>query len=335
MKYYDTFADAQNKLEKVLVMLEKNQLAYNPVNYAISYEYVSNKNQELKKLIDEALENNQSDSYFFETLHNEFFTHRAPAPTQNITNLNSTIDTLSNANKGSGSMMENINNDIEKSIEQVNKHEYDELIKTLQSVQQQNLELTKKQSQLTAVISEAESYSKAIKQELVKAKEEAITDPLTQLLNRKGLEKNYKLWSEKPNDFVLSAINLDIDKFKNFNDTYGHLIGDVLLRRLAKLLSELCLKKGMAFRLGGEEFIIFLPNQSLQEAAKFAEDIRVKVESLKLVNAKTKKKLETMTVSLGVAERKPQELLEDILHRSDEAMYRAKNGGRNQVQLSK
>lgn len=335
MKYHDTLADSENKLQKVLVMLEENQLAYNPVNYAISYEYVSGKNKALKKIIDGVLEGDSADAYFFETLHNEFFSNRTPPPTQNITDLNNTIGTLSSANKGSSSMMENINHDIEKSISQVNEHEYDELIETLQSVQQQNLELTKKQAQLTAVITEAESYSAAIKVELEKAKEEAITDPLTQLLNRKGLDQHFTVWSGKPRDFTLSAINLDIDKFKSFNDTYGHLIGDVLLRRLAKLLSEECKKKGVAFRLGGEEFIIFLPNHTLNDAAEFAESIRIKVEALKLVNAKTKEKLETMTVSLGIAQRKPEETLEDILHRSDEAMYRAKNSGRNQVQLSK
>jgi diguanylate cyclase (GGDEF)-like protein len=173
--------------------------------------------------------------------------------------------------------------------------------------------------------------------ELETAQEElkalSITDPLTHLYNRRYFTDasstlfNLSLRDKKP----LSLIMIDIDKFKNINDTFGHTIGDHVLVRLAHLLQESHRKSDFVCRYGGEEFVILLPETDLNSAFSVAREFREKIEScsISLENHQTIK----FTVSLGVSQidHAKDTSIENILNRADEALYIAKGTGRNRV----
>ena len=122
---------------------------------------------------------------------------------------------------------------------------------------------------------------------------------------------------------------LDIDKFKNVNDTYGHDIGDEVLKQLAQTMKDTFRKTDIVARFGGEEFIVFLSMTSPEKAFIAAEHIRKAVEKLKI---KSKGELIPITISVGVSDCQSTNL-DILIKQADEALYHSKENGRNQTTL--
>jgi diguanylate cyclase len=128
-----------------------------------------------------------------------------------------------------------------------------------------------------------------------------------------------------------SVLLIDIDHFKQFNDTHGHQIGDDVLRLMARTLKETVKGRDVAARYGGEEFAVLLPDTDLDRARLVAENIRAAIAGKELRKRSTRENLGRITVSVGVAEYKPDDDLEALIGRSDRSLYAAKNNGRNLV----
>lgn len=160
----------------------------------------------------------------------------------------------------------------------------------------------------------------------------SIVDELTSLPNRRhGLERIQTLLQQsKRNEFSFSFMILDIDSFKEVNDYEGHQAGDIVLQEIAEIIQELCRSYDLAFRYGGDEFIICLPNTGPEAAAAFAERIRAAIEAHQfLLHDGTKI---SSTVSIGIADFPGNGAdLEKLLAAADVALYRAKQEGRNRV----
>ena len=157
--------------------------------------------------------------------------------------------------------------------------------------------------------------------------QQASIDVLTGIFNRMKFEEffEFELQKAKMQRTQLSIILLDIDDFKNVNDTYGHDVGDFVLKELCQVVDNK-LRKGDVFaRYGGEEFIIIFPNSTIQAAISIANRIRKDIESHDF------KKVPQVTVSLGVIEVKENTLVEIFLKNVDIALYKAKENGRNNV----
>ena len=129
----------------------------------------------------------------------------------------------------------------------------------------------------------------------------------------------------------MSLLIIDIDYFKKFNDTFGHQIGDQVLKLLAQTLTSSIKGQDLAARFGGEEFCVILPGTGVDNAVKLAEIIRNKVGKKQVKNRKTGESMGQITVSVGVAEFSYGEPLSQLILRADEAMYTAKRTGRNRV----
>ncbi len=158
-------------------------------------------------------------------------------------------------------------------------------------------------------------------------------DPMTQSYNRRYFEEISKkmLSLSIRNKQDLSLIILDIDKFKNINDTCGHSVGDDVIILLSNILNESLRKSDISARFGGEEFVILFNDSDLDNTYKLANKIRKKIENLTVnIQNKTIK----FTVSIGVAQfndKKDKKGLEETIRRADEALYYAKEHGRNLV----
>lgn len=161
---------------------------------------------------------------------------------------------------------------------------------------------------------------------------EANTDGLTGVLNRRAFmaalnQAHYKCSQE---DKPLAVILIDVDHFKNVNDTYGHLAGDVVLKRLAEML-QICVRKDDSVgRYGGEEFILLLPNCPLEKAIAIAQRAREMVESTPVPIEHAEPI--SITVSLGVSKRRTGDSPMHLLSSADEYLYSAKQNGRNRVE---
>lgn len=161
----------------------------------------------------------------------------------------------------------------------------------------------------------------------------ASTDHITKLYNRRYFNEISKevLNISKREKKQLSILIIDIDNFKNVNDTYGHQFGDAVLINLSRLFLDNQRKSDIVCRYGGEEFVILLPNTSLENATKIAEKLRMLTESSTLVSPKDE--YFNFTVSIGVAQIdvENEANIENALKRADDALYVAKNSGRNRV----
>lgn len=161
------------------------------------------------------------------------------------------------------------------------------------------------------------------------ALQSATTDPLTGVKNRTAMEGTMKreIGLANRHSHPLSLILLDLDHFKSVNDQYGHLIGDQVLRAVAGVAQNTIRDSDMIFRFGGEEFLVILQGTKLSGAALLAERMRRRIEELKIFPDIDM----NITASLGVVALSEDETSETIFMRADNAMYRAKNNGRNRV----
>jgi len=174
------------------------------------------------------------------------------------------------------------------------------------------------------------SYT-AIREDITDKKiieELAITDRLTQVYNRIQLDRVLQSEIVKSNRYKtpFSVILLDIDKFKSVNDTYGHQVGDSVLKESASLLKSSIRDSDTLGRWGGEEFLIITPNSDLESSKELAEKLRKAMEDFCFTTVGQK------TGSFGVSTYKEGDNEESILKRADDALYRAKEGGRNRVE---
>jgi diguanylate cyclase (GGDEF)-like protein/PAS domain S-box-containing protein len=162
-------------------------------------------------------------------------------------------------------------------------------------------------------------------------REQAIRDSLTGLFNRRYLDESFskKINGMKKTESSLAVIMLDIDHFKSFNDTYGHSAGDELLAMLGELLRNQTRQSDVACRYGGEEFVILLPDTSLEVATKRAEEIRHSFESIR-VSFEGKSLKSTISIGISIYPDHGDQP-EALIIQADQALYQAKSSGRNRV----
>lgn len=183
-----------------------------------------------------------------------------------------------------------------------------------------------KQSSVT--IERANVYAEVLKH--------ATLDALTGLNNRRQFETRLKqeYASAKRQKHSLCAIMLDIDFFKSINDTYGHAVGDKVLKSVADVIKEQVREYDIASRYGGEEFCILLPQTKIEEANIVAQRLRCAVEKKSIetfVEKTSENKKIGVTISIGLSQLKETDLAEDLYQRADKALYEAKERGRNRV----
>ncbi len=164
--------------------------------------------------------------------------------------------------------------------------------------------------------------------------EMAMADPLTGLSNRRRMEEKFEdaLDELKRSGGKISVIMIDVDKFKKFNDTYGHAAGDDVLREVAQVLGRLTREDGLAFRYGGEEFAVLLPGVSVDAAADRAEAIRREIEQISIMRGDLV--ISDISASFGVATTPDHGSGEGLFGLADAALYSSKASGRNRVTVA-
>jgi diguanylate cyclase len=170
-----------------------------------------------------------------------------------------------------------------------------------------------------------------IKDSLKLAEQHSNTDPLTGLANRRSLEAFLRAAQIKAMEAgtPLSILMIDIDHFKKFNDSYGHQVGDQVLRLVAKVLQESVRDCDLAARYGGEELLAVLPGATLDACVEVAERVRRRIGEARLTRRATGEEISSVTVSIGVAQFRLAESAEGMIERCDGALYQAKRSGRN------
>jgi diguanylate cyclase len=200
------------------------------------------------------------------------------------------------------------------------------LVHTAKEMEQMNQRLEERLTASKLEINQLQRHLEVVRNE-------SLTDPLTSLSNRKSFDESLDkavadaLAEKEP----LSLLMTDIDHFKAFNDTYGHLTGDQVLRLAALSVKQNVKGRDIAARYGGEEFVIILPNTVLRSAVTVGDHIRRAVMSKELMKRSTGEHLGRITISIGVATLQPGDTAQALIGRADACLYAAKRAGRNRV----
>ena len=238
------------------------------------------------------------------------------------------IDTSSKESKTFSSNMDSLSKDLEGVTEQEN----------LQSVVKHLMEKTREFKAQGELLQQKLEQSRAevdtLKTNLEQASTAAMIDALTGVANRKAFDENITQLTAtcKAEGRQLCLLMVDIDHFKKFNDTFGHLIGDQVIKIVASALKDLVKGKDFVARYGGEEFAVLLPDTPLKGGQIVADSIRSNIAGRELKRKDTGESYGQITVSIGVTMYNPvRDKIDDFIARADKALYISKRNGRNRV----
>jgi diguanylate cyclase len=311
------------------------QLPVDPPSYDLWYTYVTGENRELSKTIDEVLRRGPVSLADLDRIYDQYFSHA------DIAERLETVDKIGDEVDQVVAMVDAAIRSTETYTEKLTDagHRLDsagdrpslrriveQLIHNNRSVEAENRDLQSRLKVAGRDIKEAQASLEAIRLENT-------TDPLTGLANRRHFDRALVTAVEEAAARAepLTLLMADIDHFKKLNDSFGHLIGDHVLRLIGLVVKQSVRGRDVAARYGGEEFAIILPKTAWREARVVAENIRTAVTARELVRHSTGERLGRVTMSIGVAQLHRGEDGQALIGRADRCLYRAKHDGRNRV----
>jgi diguanylate cyclase len=308
-----------------------------PRNYEIWYNYATGYNPALNQLINQTIE--QKGSLSESDLDHLFHSYIAPSRVGDrldavndrlLDEVAHVLDTISSA-AGSATTYGKSLADATNSLSGTADGEG--LRRIIERLVAGTREMEANNKKLESSLSASKQEIEQLQHSLQAVQVESMTDPLTTLANRKYFDQSLAkaMASMKDKNEPLSLLMCDVDHFKKFNDTYGHLTGDQVLRLTALAVKQNVKGKDVAARYGGEEFVVALPNTPLQAAVTVADHIRRAVMTKELVKRSTGEKLGRVTISIGAAALNPNDTAMTLIERADQCLYAAKRTGRNRV----
>ncbi|MES0808774.1 GGDEF domain-containing protein [Roseibium sp. SCPC15] len=323
--------------ESAISYIKKNTLPAYPRSYELWYTYSAGYNQGLNRAVNDSVKQNgriSTDEML--TLYGRFLSPTrlgdrldevGTKVSREVEELVDSIKLCTDATSDYGAALEQAGEKIKSVADPEKLQMYvTHLVKSTQNAVTSNRKL---ESQLL----ESKKHIESLQSALEAIRYESLTDELTTLNNRKHFENSIEKITDQSSDSGrgFALLMTDIDHFKKFNDTYGHQTGDQVLRLVALAVKQNIKAQDIACRYGGEEFAIILPHTDLEEAKKIGESIRTAVMSKELVKRSTGENLGRVTISVGIACYQKMDTAHSILSRADEALYSAKNAGRNLV----
>jgi diguanylate cyclase len=341
MEYGHSFDKATVIARQALERMVRHKVVPNPDNFAVWYLYACGENPELRQVIDLLI---TSDQEFSPERSAQVFKRFCSSPFESVplsiiaerveAELGTALATLDQANRKAvayGDTLEAASGKV-GSIRRT-----EDLTHLLGVILSQTRAMAKQSRDVERQLRQSCAEVGQLKEQLDDARREAMTDALTAIANRKMFDfmlREAAIESVESGE-PLCLLFLDIDHFKQFNDNFGHAVGDQVLKLLAAVLKETCKGQDTPARYGGEEFAVILPRTGIDNAARLAENIRERIASKPIVNRKTGEQLGRVQVSIGAAEFAWGEPVRSLVERADKALYQAKNTGRNRVVVSR
>ncbi|HEU0117332.1 MAG TPA: diguanylate cyclase [Alphaproteobacteria bacterium] len=317
--------------------LKHDGLAPTPNNYSVFYYYYAGTNPNLKMAVDQLMESQTNltqeqcnmlfQSHLGIDAEHKVLKETNAAIEAEVSRVLEMIDNAASGTTEFGKQLDNFSGklNVSNSLEQV-REAVTKVVSETRTMTAQNERLAGQLAQTTQQLTE-------MRYNLDQVHKESQIDPLTEVGNRKFFEKELARSTRESREDGVSLVLLmiDIDHFKKFNDTYGHLIGDQVLRLVAHTLVENLKGRDVIARYGGEEFVILLPQTRVIDAEKVANALRASLASKHIKRRSSNETLGVITISIGATEYCPGEDTDDFIARADKALYKAKETGRNRV----
>ncbi len=339
MQHADDLEVAAAYAKNALDLMAKYRVPATPQNFTIWYTYASGRNPDLTRMIDMLIEKGREFSeYQNAEIFQRFFGFAKEGATikaasQKIEDsVRKVREFLTEASRGAHDFGEALEENLQVLTEAIETSLVQQVIEAVAGETRKMLAYSRDlEEQLRGTSAEIEALRKSLEE----MQREAMTDALTGIANRKYFDVTLRTAAmhAMENGSPLCLMLADIDHFKRFNDTYGHQTGDDVLKLVAHTLLANTKGRDTAARYGGEEFAVILPDTVLDTAKIVAEKIRKSIESKRFRKKQTGEELETITISIGIAQYRSGEALTEFIQRADDALYQAKRTGRNRVVL--
>jgi len=333
-KYPDDPSRSAELLRLALPHMSRQAAGVHPVSYAVWYEHVSGRNPALSAAIlkltagDAVLDEDMTLGLYLEHVASldERINHQMADSVRKV------LADMSESAKVAGAQTDRFGDSLSRLSSSV-REGAPLPASALEEVLSQTGDMREAVGQLKGRLDSSQREIERLREEVDRARNEALVDALTSLANRRAFEQRLAELLEEPNAAGCLVVT-DIDHFKKINDSYGHLFGDHVLRVVAQALKGCTAAPQMAARVGGEEFAVLLPGIALAQAQHVAEKIRTAIAGSRIRRRDTQESIGQVTVSLGVAARLPGEPAEAWYERADKALYASKQGGRNRVTVA-
>ena len=326
---------ASRYVKQAIPLMITNGIAPNPCNFTLWFIYVTNRDKELNKTLDQMLKDKKI--FTEETCSNLYkkYVTKDEAILQeglqvSLTSvLRELMGSIDKAKDGADDFQRSLKQSLESVSSDLASSSLEDTIKLfIQTTQTIKLVTSDFQGQLESAKNEVMELRRRLHEE----EQNTYIDPLTEVGNRRAFDKRMtELFQNKKG--YMTLVLLDLDHFKKLNDSYGHLMGDKVLQGVGKTLQKGCPENALVARYGGEEFVLLL--EVSQEAAyQIAETIRASLKKLILKKKNSGQVIENITASFGVAQKMEGEFPDQLIERADKALYIAKENGRDRVQVA-
>ncbi|WP_418320622.1 diguanylate cyclase domain-containing protein [Piscinibacter sakaiensis] len=336
MRYRQQREQSAELLRLALAEMGRHQAAFTPLTFAVWYEHVAGINPPLSQAIEEQLRaETRFDDAMIERLHGEYVAELDAEKAENISErfqqlISGMADAASRTDETAGQFTSSLTalNDSLKSGDAGSVPNWLEDVlagttRMQQAVQQLNERVAKSQQEIAN-----------LRADLERERVDALLCPLSRVLNRRGfdVQLDAMLKSPPPEGHCHALLMLDIDHFKQVNDSHGHLMGDRVIQALGEVLKQCAEPAGAtAARYGGEEFAVLLAATTAADSIRLAERLRKAVKAMKVRNRATNEVVLTVTVSAGVALSGAGDDAASLITRADAALYQSKQNGRDRV----
>jgi diguanylate cyclase len=327
----DDLSAATRHSEAAVASLRHFALPPTPQNYAVWYEFHAGRNQELRRLVSVALSNRRAvDSYMMAELFDLFFTdtpERQAAREAGAT-LREAAGRIREAGADAARYGDTLN-EVAGAIPSDGQG----LAALVTRLTAETMALSARSKRLGDELHASGARIAELESKLASAQRASQTDALTTLPNRRAFDSMVQEHAGQAmnNGDDLTLLMIDIDHFKRVNDTWGHAVGDAVIRLVATTLAQQGPDHGRPARYGGEEFAMLLPATPLTDAVGHAEKLRGALAGRRISLRGKNETIGNVTVSIGAARYEPGEPIAAWIDRADAALYRAKQQGRNRV----
>ncbi|MGE0745484.1 MAG: GGDEF domain-containing protein [Rhodospirillales bacterium] len=336
MRYREDFATARRRMNAAVGIMDERRVAPHPENFLVWYDYVSKTNPALCDRLDALLKAGGAiDQPASRSVYEQFYGAGADSDFGDLSTrietaaaqMMTAIETAGAGAEEYGAALKTFSGGLQGAR---SGQDFRTLVGDLiASTRAMGERVNHLQSQLN----ESKGEISQLRDNLAAARTQALTDPLTAIGNRLAFERALAAAAAEAREAnePLSLVMLDLDHFKRINDSYGHPIGDLVLKLVGHTLTKSIKGADTAARYGGEEFAVILPNTARDNAVTVAEQIRLAVANKKIVRKGSGQEIGPVTLSLGVAQYRSHEPLTELVARADAALYTAKQTGRNRV----
>lgn len=334
MKNHD-LENSFKHLKNTIPLMLKHKIPAVPLNYALWYTYASNESESLNETLDHALQRNLpiSDSKTRDLYRKHVADEQDVDVWELRHSLESMVIELSQSVQDTRSETRNFKNTMDTCMDDLAKVEreglsMEEVMDLVRTLVSQTKQIRGSTLSFSTALNDAEREITRLRNQLEQSQQAALYDALTGLCNRRYFDEELAAYAMRPNMCLILA---DLDHFKKINDTHGHVMGDLVLKASAKKLQAACREGAQAFRFGGEEFAIIVPNSKLSVARQIAETMRRSIEKIGVRDKRTSEVLGGISASFGIAEMKAGMNPLALIEAADKQLYEAKNLGRNRV----